>query len=57
MGSNKKLDTDEEIPLESGVVIDNMDGLDDLEVDDDDELSLEEEPSGSQVLQSTSNSG
>ncbi len=54
MGSSKKLDPDEEIPLESGVDIDNMGDLADLEVDDDDELSLDEESSGSQVLQSTS---
>ena len=54
LGSSKKLDPDEEIPLESGVDIDNMGDLDDLEVDDNDELSLDEEPSGSQVLQSTS---
>ena len=54
MGSSKKLDPDEEIPLESGVDIDNMGDLDDLEVDDADELSLDEEPPGSQLLQSTS---
>ena len=50
MGSNKKLDLGEEIPLESDM---NMEGMDDLEIDDD-ELSLDEEPSNSQVLQSTS---
>ncbi len=54
LGSSKKLDPDEEIPLESGVDIDNMGDLDDLEVDDADELSLDEEPPGSQLLQSTS---
>jgi len=51
LGSNKKLDLDEEIHLESDMDMDKMDDLDDL---DDDELSLDEEPSGSQVLQSTS---
>ena len=54
LGSSKKLVPDEEIPLESGVDIDNMGDLDDLEVDDADELSLDEEPPGSQLLQSTS---
>jgi len=54
LGSSKKLDPDEEIPLESGVDMDNMGDLDDLEIDDTDELSLDEEPPGSQVLQSTS---
>jgi len=54
LGSSKKLDPDEEIPLESGVDIDNMGDLDDLEVDDADELSLDGEPPGSQLLQSTS---
>jgi len=34
--------------------VDNMGDLDDLEIDDDDELSLDEGPSNSQVLQSTS---
>ena len=54
LGSSKKLVPDEEIPLESDMDIDNMGDLADLEVDDDDELSLDQEPSGSQVLQSTS---
>ena len=54
MGSSKKLVPDEEIPLESDMDIDNMGDLADLEVDDDDELSLDQEPSGSQVLHSTS---
>nr|AIF10627.1 regulatory protein ArsR (nrdD) [uncultured marine thaumarchaeote KM3_46_G12] len=54
MGSNKKLDPDEEIPLESDMDVNDMGDLDDLEVVDNDELSLDEEPPGSQVLQSTS---
>jgi len=54
LGSSKKLVPDEEIPLESDMDIDNMGDLADLEVDDDDELSLDEEPLGSQVLHSTS---
>jgi len=54
LGSSKKLVPDEEIPLESDMDIDDMGDLADLEVDDDDELSLDQEPSGSQVLQSTS---
>ena len=45
MGSSKKLDQEEEIDLESDM---NMGDL------DDDELSLDEGLSGSQVLQSTS---
>jgi len=45
LGSSKKLDLEEEIDLESDM---NMDDL------DDDELSLDEGLSGSQVLQSTS---
>jgi len=48
LGSSKKLDLDEEIDLESDM---NMVDMDDL---DDDELSLDEGLSGSQVLQSTS---
>ena len=48
MGSSKKLDLEEEIDLESDM---NMGDTDDL---DDDELSLGEGLSGSQVLQSTS---
>ena len=48
MGSSKKLDLEEEIDLESDM---NMGDMDDL---DDDELSLDEGLSGSQVLQSTS---
>ena len=48
MGSSKKLDLEEEIDLESDM---NMGDVDDL---DDDELSLDEGLSGSQVLQSTS---
>ena len=48
MGSKKKLDLEEGIELESDM---DLDGMDDI---DDDELSLDEEPSGNQVLQSTS---
>ena len=48
MGSSKKLDLEEEIDLESDM---NMGDVDDV---DDDELSLDEGLSGSQVLQSTS---
>ena len=48
LGSNKKLDLEEEIDLESDVDMGDMDDL------DDDELSLDEGLSGSQVLQSTS---
>ena len=48
MGSSKKLDLEEEIDLESDM---NMGDMNDL---DDDELSLDEGLSGSQVLQSTS---
>ena len=56
MGSNKKLDLDEEIHSESDVESDmDMEKMDDLDdVDDLDDLSLDEEPSGNQVLQSTS---
>ena len=53
LGSSKELVPDEEIPLESDMDIDNMGDLADLEVDDDDELSLDQEPSGGQVLQSS----
>ena len=48
LGSNKKLDLEEEIDLESDIDVSDMDDL------DDDELSLDEGLSGSQVLQSTS---
>ena len=48
LGSNKTLDLDEGIELESDLDLDNMGDI------DDDELSLDEEPQGSQVLQSTS---
>ena len=48
MGSSKKLDLEEEIDLESDMNMGNMDDL------NDDELSLDEGLSGSQVLQSTS---
>ena len=48
LGSSKKLDLEEEIDLESDMDMGNMDDL------DDDELSLDEGLSGSQVLQSTS---
>ena len=51
--SNKKLDPDEEISLESNMDIDDMSDLDDLGVDYD-ELSLGDEAPGNQVLQSTS---
>ena len=44
MGNKKELDL-EEVDLESDMDLDSM---------DDDELSLDEEPSGNQVLQSTS---
>ncbi len=54
LGSSKKLVPDEEIPLESDMDINDMGDLADLEVDDDDELSLDQEPSGGQVLQSSS---
>ena len=54
LGSNKKLELDEEIPLESDMSVDDIGELDDLEVDDNDELGLDGESSGSQVLQSTS---
>ena len=48
LGSNKKLDLEEEVDIESDM---DLDGMDDI---DDDELTLDEEPSGNQVLQSTS---
>jgi len=48
LGSSKKLDLEEEIDLESDMNVGDMDDL------DDDELSLGEGLSGSQVLQSTS---
>jgi len=48
LGSSKKLDLEEEIDLDSDMDMGNMDDL------DDDELSLDEGLSGSQVLQSTS---
>ena len=48
LGSNKKLDLEEEIELESDMNLDDMGDV------DDDELSLDGEPQGSQVLQSTS---
>jgi ribonucleoside-triphosphate reductase len=48
LGSSKTLDLDEGIELESDMDLDNMGNI------DDDELSLDEEPQGSQVLQSTS---
>ena len=48
MGSSKKLDLEEEIDLDSDMDLDKMDDI------DDDELSLEEDPSGNQVLRSTS---
>ena len=48
LGSNKTLDLDDEIGLESDIDLDNMGDI------DDDELSLDGEPQGSQVLQSTS---
>ena len=54
MGSSKKLKPDDEILLESDTGIDNMGDLDDLEIDDNDELSLDDESSTGQVLQSTS---
>ena len=50
MGSNKKLDLDEEIHSESGVESDmDMEKMDDLDELDGDELSLDDEPSGSQA--------
>ena len=54
MGSSKDLKPDDEILLESDTGIDNMGDLDDLEIDDNDELSLDDESSTGQVLQSTS---
>ena len=48
MGSSKKLDLEEEIDLDSDMDLDKIDDI------DDDELSLEEDPSGNQVLRSTS---
>ena len=48
MGSKKKLELEEDLDLESDMPLDDMDDI------DDDELSLDEEPSGNQVLQSTS---
>jgi len=56
LGSNKKLDLDEEIHSESDMESDmDMEKMDDLDnVDDLDDLSLDEESSGNQVLQSTS---
>ena len=51
LGSNKKLDLEEEIGSESDMDPVDMNEMGDL---DDDELSLDEEPSGNQVLQSTS---
>ena len=54
MGSSKELKPDDEILLESDTGIDNMGDLDDLEIDDNDELSLDDKSSNGQVLQSTS---
>jgi ribonucleoside-triphosphate reductase len=48
VGSKKKLELEEDLDLESDIDLDDMDGA------DDDELSLDEEPAGNQVLQSTS---
>jgi ribonucleoside-triphosphate reductase len=48
LGSNKTLDLDGEIELESDMDLDDMGDI------DDDELSLDGQPQGSQVLQSTS---
>ena len=48
MGSKKKLELEEDLDLESDMDLGDMDSI------DDDELSLDEEPSGNQVLQSTS---
>jgi len=48
LGSSKKLDLEEEIDLDSDMDLDKIDDI------DDDELSLEEDPSGNQVLRSTS---
>jgi len=48
------LKPDDEILLESDTGIDNMGDLDDLEIDDNDELSLDDKSSNGQVLQSTS---
>ena len=48
MGSKKKLELEEDVGIESDMDLDDMDDI------DDDELSLDEEPSGNQVLQSTS---
>ena len=46
LGSKKKLELEEDLDLESDM---DLDGMDDI---DDDELTLDEEPSGNQVLQS-----
>ena len=51
LGSNKKLDLEEEIGSESDMDPVDMNEMGDL---DDDELSLDEGSSGNQVLQSTS---
>jgi ribonucleoside-triphosphate reductase len=48
LGSKKKLELEEDLDLESDMDLGDMDSI------DDDELSLDEEPSGNQVLQSTS---
>ena len=48
LGSKKKLELEEDLDLESDMDLDTMDDI------DDDELTLDEEPSGNQVLQSTS---
>ena len=48
MGSKKKLELEEDLDLDSDMDLNTMDEI------DDDELSLDEEPSGNQVLQSTS---
>ena len=48
LGSKKKLELEEDLDVESDM---DLDGMEDI---DDDELSLDGETSGNQVLQSTS---
>ncbi len=49
LGSSKKLELEEELDLES-----NMDSDDNLDLDDEIDLDLDDESSGSKILQSTS---
>ena len=52
LGSNEKLDLEKEIEPESDMILDGADDLD--SAGDLDDLSLDEDSSGNQVLQSTS---